>query len=205
MNRWTIPREWDGETAVILGGGPSLKKSQLDIVKARGYRRVAVNDAGLVFDPDADVLCWGDPQWFTWNHDQLKLHRGKYKITWRLMGLGTSIQFEQLAHPPMPPYVSFDPSGVRCNNSGMGGINIAALFGAKRIVLLGFDMRCVDGQNHWHNRHKTPTAEHRYPELYVEPMAWAAKEYAAAGIEVLNCTEFSNLKGYKYVSLAKLT
>jgi len=201
---WAIPREWEGQTAVVLGGGPSLKKAQLDYAISKGCRRVAVNDAGLVFDPNADVLCWGDPQWFVWNSDELRLHRGQYKITWRMMPTRPALPFHTLGHPRMPPYVSFNQSEVCANNSGMGGINIAALFGAKRILLLGFDMRCVDGVNHWHNRHKVATSEHRYPELYKPPMDAAAQEYAAAGIEVINCTEFSGLKGYRYASIGSM-
>jgi hypothetical protein len=201
IEHWKIPREWEGETAVVLGGGPSLKKDQLDYAIQRGFRRVAVNDAGLVFDPQADVICWGDPQWFTWNGEQLRLHKGKYKITWRDMPARPTLPYYRLQHPRMPPHVSFDQGAVCANNSGMGGINIAALFGAKRILLLGFDMRCVEGKNHWHNRHKTPTAEHRYGELYRPPMELAALEYAAAGIEVLNCTQYSSLKGYRYANL----
>jgi hypothetical protein len=39
-------------------------------------------------------------------------------------------------------------------NSGFQAINLAYLWGVRRIVLLGFDMQCgADGQSHWFGDH----------------------------------------------------
>jgi hypothetical protein len=34
-------------------------------------------------------------------------------------------------------------------------LNLAILFGSKRIVLVGYDMRCVDGKSHFFGDHKS--------------------------------------------------
>lgn len=46
------------------------------------------------------------------------------------------------------------PNTVRQGgNSGYQAIGIALLFGAARIVLLGFDMQFTNGRKHWHKDH----------------------------------------------------
>jgi len=197
---WKVPREWEGETAVILGGGPSLTKQQAEL--ARVFRRVAVNDAGLVLAPDADVMCWGDPRWYQWNAKDLRLFKGKYAITWREMGVHPgSHGFYKLDHAPASRWLSTDPKSVVANNSGLGAINIAFLFGVRRILLLGFDMRCVDGVNNWHKRHKQGTAESRYKDVFGPAIMKAGQHLAKYGVTVINCTPNSGLKCFPFRKL----
>lgn len=40
--------------------------------------------------------------------------------------------------------------GLKGNNSGTHGIELAARLGASRIVLLGYDFQQTDGRTHWH-------------------------------------------------------
>lgn len=55
---WSIPPGlWKGETVVILGGGGSLTREQVDHVRGKRVRIVAVNKA-YQLAPDADML-WG--------------------------------------------------------------------------------------------------------------------------------------------------
>lgn len=46
-------------------------------------------------------------------------------------------------------YVQFD----HMRNSGAGAISLAALLGAKRIIMLGYDCQKTDGKTHWHGDH----------------------------------------------------
>jgi len=38
-------------------------------------------------------------------------------------------------------------------------VNLAVQLGAARILLLGYDMRAVDGKTHWFGEHPWPTRE----------------------------------------------
>lgn len=192
---WTVPREWEGQTAILWGGGPSVKPEQVALAKERGWRRLAINDAGLVLDPEADAMCWGDSTWFQWNAKELGLYKGPYRVTWRAMPDGlTSLPFHTLRHPPMPPALSFDQVSIRCNNSGHGALNLAISFGAKRILLIGFEMKPVGGKAHWHRRHQVSCGPSQYVDHYAPAMAKAAKQLEGTGIEVINCTPDTFLK-----------
>lgn len=39
-------------------------------------------------------------------------------------------------------------------NSGYQAVQLALLWGAKEVVLIGFTMKAIDGKNHWHRDHR---------------------------------------------------
>jgi len=197
---WRIPKEWVGQTAAVFGGGPSLTQADVDYVIRRGWRRVACNNAYLL-DPNAEVLCWSDQRWYNWNAKDIHRHKGPYKICWRPMRPTKGLTFMQLRHHNQPPGLSSDSSMIIAGNTGQGAINIAYLFGAKRIVLLGFDMRMVSGQHNWHNLHKGATSQNRYNGIFGPAITKAAVVLRQKGIEVLNTTKDSALKCFPYVPL----
>jgi hypothetical protein len=188
---WSIPREWEGETAVIYGGGPSLSRADVDYAKTR-FRRIACNDAFLL-DPECDVLCWCDARWFLWNKHELRQHTGKYKIAWRHVPQISGTTIHLLVQEKDARSLSVDPRKVVANNTGQGAINLAYLFGAKRILLLGFDMKPVQGQANWHTRHREPSDSARLKSVFAPAIAKTAEMLKAEGVEVINCTRGSAL------------
>lgn len=86
-------------------------------------------------------------------------------------------------------------------NSGYQAINLAFHTGAKRIVLLGFDMQRTDGKAHWFGNHPgnmqvpSPYADwlHKFEQL--------AADLKVQGVEVLNCTRETALTCFERVSL----
>jgi hypothetical protein len=70
-------------------------------------------------------------------------------------------------------------------NSGYQAIGLAHLFGAARMILVGFDMQASGGRAHWHGNHPAGLAnggEGRYA-------AWRrAMEHLALDIKRTNCT-----------------
>ena len=192
---WRIPADWRGETAFVLGGGASLAGFDAACLRGRG-RVVAINDAGLVMAPWADVLFWADPRWLGWNHADLARHTGAVKacrhhrdarppkcppeVGRRIGRLLAELGVKHLAHDRTGA-LSRDPGRVAGLCAGSGGINICSLRCAARIVLLGFDI----APGHWHDRHKTPSRVERYPQ-FAAALARMAKSLTAARIEVLN-------------------
>ncbi len=87
-------------------------------------------------------------------------------------------------------------------NSGFQAINLAAQFGASRILLVGFDMSLARGV-HWHGLHPrglnnpSPANIARWRRV----LDAAAPAYAAAGVEVINCSAESALTAYPKRSL----
>jgi hypothetical protein len=76
-------------------------------------------------------------------------------------------------------------------NSGYQAINLAYLMGAAKIILLGYDMH-NNGMAHFFGDHPKGLSNGRYDQ-YVSNFTRLAKDLAAAGIEVINCTPDSAL------------
>jgi hypothetical protein len=87
-------------------------------------------------------------------------------------------------------------------NSGFQAINVAAQFGPRRLVLLGFDMR-IDRGAHWHGRHppglNNPTDRNLVRWRLV--IDRSAAELAALGIEVVNASPVSLLNAFPVMSI----
>ena len=62
---WPVPREWEGETVFIVGGGPSVLGVDLEVLRGR---RVIVINSSVYAVPWADFLYFGDWRW--WNEPE---------------------------------------------------------------------------------------------------------------------------------------
>jgi hypothetical protein len=69
----------------------------------------------------------------------------------------------------------------------------------KRIVLLGFDMRKVDGKNNWHDYHDEMTTEY---DKHLLPMQQVAVEAKELGLEIINATPGSAITVWPIVDPA---
>lgn len=82
--------------------------------------------------------------------------------------------------------------GVDCvhfgGNSGYQAINLAFLWGAKRIVLLGFDAKPVNGKDHWFGQHPKGLKQQQPYSLWLDRFPHLARDLVAQGVEVINCS-----------------
>lgn len=182
------PDLFSGETCHLLGGGPSIRN--LDLQAIEGDRVIAINNAGLDVYPEADILFAMDERWFNWNRDRLHLNRSRWRVVrfshkpsfdlpWPLIGI---------AHDK---YGEFSRSlGALAGSSGGAmALNLAALLGASRIVLHGFDMR----PGNYHSDHRVATPDKVYPERFIPSFEKMAPHLADLGIDVFNATPGSAL------------
>lgn len=203
LGYWRVPREWIGETAFLLGGGPSLKGFNSEIL--RGHGRVVAINSSYIICPWAHVLYYCDRTWWR-NHreDVLANYSGQYRVSLTCAEDGTKL----LRNAGLNG-LSIDPSAlVHGTNSGYQAIGLAFHFGVKRIVLLGFDMRVTQNGSHHHPPHieglndeqfhrmLTETMLPRFPSL-VEPLR-------KAGIEVIQATPKSALTCWAYRPLEEV-
>jgi hypothetical protein len=157
---WTVPRLWDGETAYLVAGGPSLR--EMDLRPLEGRKVVAINDSYQLC-PWAPVLYFCDRRWLDWheNRPAFPAFRG-IKVTLDEDVLRRRDDIKGVKNTGTTG-LELRPWGVRTGrNSGYQAINLAVHFGVKRIVLLGYDMRVVNGRTHWHDGHPVETR----PTLY---------------------------------------
>lgn len=79
-------------------------------------------------------------------------------------------------------------------NSGYQAVHLAATFGAARIILLGFDMQRTGGKHHWHGKHEGRLVNGVGFPFWIRNFGPLAKDLAARGIEVVNCTRETALE-----------
>lgn len=90
------------------------------------------------------------------------------------------------------------------SNGGYQAVNLAALTGARRILLIGYDMRFPGGKSHWHGGHP-PSG--RVPEssytMYARKFSTMLEQLTRLGIEVVNCTDGSAIRCFPFSSLER--
>lgn len=82
-------------------------------------------------------------------------------------------------------------------NSGYQAVNIAYQLGAKRILLLGYDM----GGKHWMKR-PDQFEKHSPYNQWIYNFNMLAPVIASKGVEVINCSNVSALKCFKKAELS---
>ncbi|MEC9346072.1 MAG: hypothetical protein VYB54_07580 [Pseudomonadota bacterium] len=106
------------------------------------------------------------------------------------------------------PGLSLNPTLIhRGQNSGYQLLNAAVHLGARRIILLGFDMRLgPNGEVHWHGLHGGDLDNPRSPSTtarWVRQFAATVPDLARAGVEVLNATPGSAIDCFPRVGLTE--
>ncbi len=193
-NHVTVSRLWAGETAVILGGGPSLTPE--DVQYCRGKARVIAIKEAHELAPWADAMFACDEKWF-------RYHKGLPSFPGLKFGLEPDPlylkQYEawpdvQLLRNTGMEGLELDPSGLKTGqNSGYQAINLAVHLGVSRIVLLGFDMwRDEHGRQNWFERPGLHL-DSPYP-VFLHFFSTIAAPLKAAGVEVINCSRRSLLR-----------
>lgn len=213
MKLWSVPRHWEGETCAVLGSGPSMSAAVAEQIRGR-CRTIAVNNQGVrVVDkrgratpalaPWADVLYAADRLWWRNNgeeaakfagikatilpngHRELEVHVDDCRI----LGNGGAHGFDDRQDHLRTGW-----------NSGYQAVHLAAHFGARRILLCGFDMHAKQGE-HWHADHRWRAGHESRYQIFINAFTAAAPEYASRGISVVNCTPGSALKCFPAVTL----
>lgn len=86
-------------------------------------------------------------------------------------------------------------------NSGYQAINLAYLWGARRVVLLGYDMQKTDGKSHWFGDHpKGLNGNSPYP-TWIQKFDRLAADLKSEGVEVINATRETALRCFQRANL----
>lgn len=199
---WIVPRIWPESTVAILGGGPSLPSAE-DLKKIPlSWKTIAVNMA-FRSAPFSDVLFYGDPHFpsITRATDGPTIDDFAGLVVTRVAPGDGSAMF--VAWESGIDGISKDPTRLRWNrSSGACAIGLARHFGAKRIVLFGFDMRIVDGRKNFHSWYgrdlKNPF------EQMLEPFGAIERDLHEEQIECINATPGSAIRSLPIVDPVSL-
>ncbi len=230
---WKVPRIWEGGDVWIIGGGPSVAREfniPDEVVQSvmkgasplsayspymssiHDEHVIGINVAYLLGNW-LDMVFFGDIGFFL-RHEK---------------GLAAFPGLKVSCHPQMEKYswvkcvardkqhprgISENPSAASWNgNSGAAAISVAANMGAKRIMLLGFDMKLSDQRRqHWHNaygRGVVPDKPTRKPtklpfDRHLKGFADIAKDAKRRKIEILNVCKDSRIQEFPKYTLKEL-
>jgi hypothetical protein len=169
-------------------------------VRRSGLPTIAVSDAYKLL-PFADLIYSCDARW--WSH-----HNGCPDFPgekWSSHGnkgqndkIATAEKFGlNLVAGEDGERFSFDPDVIRYGgNSGFQAVNLALLFGATRLILIGFDMH----GSHFFGKHPAPLRNTNSFDNFIYCFTRAAK-HLPAHVEILNATPKSALRCFKKANL----
>lgn len=196
--RTAVEVRWPGQTCVVAATGPSLTQEVAD--RCKGLPVVAVSDAYRLM-PWAPVMHSADTDWW-------KVHNGcpdfageKWTLRKEYNDQAVIEKYGLKAiHERHSNGFSLNQHWVMSGeNSGLQAINLAILMGAARVVLVGFDMRIVEGRRHFFGDHPAPLRNNDYRKLLGYFRNAAAN--MPDGIEVINCTPGSAIAHFPFMSL----
>lgn len=182
---------WRDHTAVVVASGPSLTDEQIALVEHSDVLTIAVNNSyEKLQHPDVVYAC--DYLWWKLNHMKAKQNIPRRQL-WT-QDRAAAEQF-QLSHIQWEGKDGLGKRGLRVNgNSGAGAINLAYHFGARRILLVGMDMKPgPNGEKHWHPDHPKPLVQGQQFEEWRKKMGVLAADLKTEGVTVVNCTPGSAL------------
>jgi hypothetical protein len=227
---WKVPRMWEDADVWIIGGGPSIPRQfgipdKLIQSVIDGSSPPSVYSPYMSFLHDkhviginvaymlgnwVDMVFFGDGNFFLKHKEGLSKYSGlrvscnpqTSKVDW----------VKYLTRDPKHPKgISSNPSTVSWNcNSGAAAISVAANAGAKRIILLGFDMKLSNTNNqHWHDVYKRGViVGKRMNKLpfgrHLIGFADIAKDAKSRGIEIINACPDSAIEQFRRVSVNEL-
>ena len=178
---WHVPRDWAGERCYILCGGASLV-AQRTVVPTLPGRVIAIKQS-VRLRPDADVMfIAGEHAWENCR-DVFPTFRGAYMVA-RGKSDARFPETTRRIGRSAADVLSDDPTKVCGRDAGTSAINLAYLFGATEIVLLGYDMT----GGHWCASHPLPFPPHEHFRRHLEVLPPIARALTANGVRVVNCS-----------------
>ena len=228
---WRVPRIWDGGEVWILGGGPSVTQ-QFDIPNSVVQEVIEGKSPPSVYSPYMegihkkhviginisfligewiDVAFFGDGGFFLQYQQKLADFPGLKVCCTPHVEKHTWVKYLK-RDTQRGRGISDNPNTVCWNhNSGSAAISLAAHMGAKRIILVGFDMKLNEKSNqHWHNLYgrgkiiepkrimKLPFARH------LRGFSEIARDARKMGIEIINASPDSAILEFSKCTVKEL-
>lgn len=191
---------WKGETAFLLAGGPSLTQAVAD--RVRGLHTIAINSSAARA-PWAEVLFFTDNSWFEKRRDLVANWPGLVVSMSRHAKRelpGKILRLKEEVRPDFPPPLTDTIRHGR--SSGHRAVSLAIALGAANIILLGYDMRVVDGREHHHDEYAgRPRNLAVYEDEFLPSFRGWNDDARRAGSIILNATPGSALKEFPMVDL----
>lgn len=192
--------DWTGATCVIVATGPSAAGVPLEA--AQGKSKVIAIKTSWQLAPWADALYGCDKPWWIAHQGVPQFKGRKFSPSPTVSKVYPDVMLVRLV--PRAQIITGEIGRIGCGlrtgggHSGFQAINLAVQFGARRIVLVGFDMSLSRGA-HWH-AHAQGTRQRKDAKGMAEcrvALDDCAKQLSDMGVEVINAAPESALVNYR--------
>lgn len=196
---WPPRPIWKDDTVFCLASGPSLTQEIAD--KVKGRKTIVVNSS-CILAPWADVLYFTDSGWYEKHRETVRDWPGLVICMARAAKHELPDKIKRVKGEFRLDFVPREPETVRQGrSSGHTAISLAIALGAARIVLLGYDMRLVDGREHHHSEYIGPRDLGQYAREFVPAFKGWNADALKVGAEILNCTPGSAITEFPFADL----
>jgi hypothetical protein len=192
-------KDWKARPAVVIAPGPSLTQADVEVVaQARAADRirvVSVSNAWKFTSPWADAYFSGDRRYWMEYFKRMMaagVPRDRIVTCCNVTAKNERVLHIRAANRPGLGTYELTTGG----NSGWMGFNLAYLFGARRILLLGFDLqRGPNDESHVDGDHPKRCNVPLHFSHWLKQFNDAAKAIQTKhGATVINCTRRTALK-----------
>lgn len=187
---WSVPREWTGERCFILCSGESIKAQAPLVPKLKG--RVIAVKHGVLLRPNADVLFLSGERTAEIARELIPKFTGTYIVVRGKSLPSLPGHVKRLTRTKDHDHLCELRDHVGGYDSGTSAIHLAYLFGAKEIVMLGYDMH---GGHFCPHPLQYPPKEHFV--RHVEPLKALAADAKRKGIRIVNCSPSSIVHAFE--------
>lgn len=198
IKKTTLYRGWD--RIVVCASGPSFSQEQAALLARResvqrsdslaplprGWR-VVVTNTSYQKVPTADILYSGDRSWWEVHLPRVReIFEGECWTINRWIAHHEGLcHVEHSDEPGLSQVFGRIHSG---GNSGHAAIGLAYLFGAREILLVGFDFQDTYGMSHWHGDHPPQLNQERPYVGWLQRLPGLIDGLRTAGVGVINCS-----------------
>jgi len=198
------PDAWGEATAVIIGGGPS----HVDIPAGayRAHRFIAINSACRHVSQVAtgrDILYFSDNSWAERFEHLIRTWPGLVVTSNRNTKARLGTLVNRLSFDAVTTHMQAMSDYVGAS-SGHTAACLAAMMGATRLVLIGFEGGYVNGRSHGHIDY-VQHDEHAFRERFLPGWSGLAPAFRRLGVDVLNATPRSAVIDFPTVDFAEAT
>lgn len=183
---------WSGFDVVCIASGPSLTQADCDAVKnwrsLGNNRRVIVINSSYKLAPWADVLYACDLKWWNTNYQEALSFKNE---KWTLSGHAAK-KFKALRKAG-----KISTGG----NSGHQSLALAGKWGARKIILLGYDFQKTNGKAHWHPDHPKGMGNGGNFKKWASKIEVLGQSLKNKNIRIINCTRKTALNCFERTNL----
>jgi hypothetical protein len=188
---WAVPQEWSAdEPCFVLCSGESIGPQAKQITRLKG-RFVAVKH-GLLLKPDADVLFMPGECWKEIVFPLMTQFRGKHVVIRSKFHPDLPESVKRITRAKDHEHLCELRDHVCGLDSGTSAINLAYHFGARTIVLLGYDM---SGGHFCKHPMQNPPRDHF--KRHVVPLTALNADAKKKGVRIVNCSPTSAVTAFE--------